>query len=42
MAPEKITCENYKCTSVYAENNAEESSALSKAEIQEANDIFSK
>ena len=46
MAPEKITCENYKCTSVYAENNAEnkaeESGALSKAEIQEANDIFSK
>ena len=42
MAPVKITCENYKCTAVYEENQATEESDLSKAEIQEANAIFSK
>ena len=42
MAPVKITCENYKCTAVYEENNTAKESDLSKAEIQEANTIFSK
>ena len=42
MAPVKITCENYKCTAVYEENNTTKESGLSKAEIQEANAIFSK
>ena len=42
IAPAKITCENYKCTAVYEENQATEESDLSKAEIQEANAIFSK
>lgn len=44
LAPTKIVCENYKCTSINEqineENNTTEKVSLSNAEIQEANSIF--
>ena len=41
LAPEKITCENYKCTSVNGDNKAPEKEGLQNSEVQEANAIFS-
>jgi hypothetical protein len=44
LAPTKIVCENYKCTGVNEQIDEqvdeEQESALTNAEIQEANTIF--